>query len=54
MRLVAEGVSNKGIAKALGVTVWTVNFHVSNILKKLGVTSRVEAAVWAKNQGIVP
>ncbi|MEO0248258.1 MAG: LuxR C-terminal-related transcriptional regulator [candidate division WOR-3 bacterium] len=31
-----------------------MEFHVSNILKKLGVASRVEAAVWAKERGIVP
>lgn len=54
LRLLAEGRSNKEIAEALGVTVRTVNFHVSNILKKSGVTSRVEATVWAKDQGIVP
>ena len=53
LRLVAEGLSNKEIARTLGVTVWTVNFHTGNILKKLGVASRVEAAVWAKEQGIV-
>jgi len=30
-----------------------VEFHVSNILKKLGVTSRVEAAMWAREQGVI-
>ncbi|MGQ9804214.1 MAG: response regulator [Anaerolineae bacterium] len=48
LRLVAEGLSNKEIAQALNVTVRTVEFHVSNALGKLGLTSRVEAAVWAK------
>jgi len=54
LALVAEGLSNKEIARTLGVTVWTVNFHTGNILKKLGVASRVEAAVWAKERGILP
>ncbi|MBC7227313.1 MAG: response regulator transcription factor [Thermoflexales bacterium] len=54
LRLVAEGLSNKEIARALSVSVRTADFHVSNILRKLGVASRVEAAVWAKEHGIVP
>ena len=46
--LVAEGLSNKEIARALTITVRTTDFHVSNVLRKLSVISRVEAAVWAK------
>lgn len=45
--LLAQGLSNKEIAQALTVTVRTADFHVSNILRKLDVVSRVEAAVWA-------
>jgi len=52
LRLVAKGLSNKEIAQTLSITVRTVDFHISNILKKLEVTSRVEAAVWAKEQGV--
>ncbi len=48
LRCVADGLSNKEIAQALYITVRTVDFHVSNILRKLGVISRVEAAVWAQ------
>jgi len=48
LRCVAEGLSNKEIAQALHITVRTADFHVSNILRKLGVISRVEAAVWAQ------
>jgi RNA polymerase sigma factor (sigma-70 family) len=48
LALVAEGKSNKEIAQALKVTERTVEFHVSNVLGKLGLTSRVEAAVWVK------
>lgn len=54
LRLVAKGLSNKEIAQALSVSVRTVGFHVGNILEKLGVASRVEAAVWAKENRIVP
>jgi len=53
LRLVAEGLSNKEIAQRLQMTRRTVEFHVSNILKKLGVTSRVEAAMWAREQGVI-
>jgi DNA-binding NarL/FixJ family response regulator len=48
LRCVADGLSNKEIAQALHITVRTADFHVSNILRKLSVISRVEAAVWAQ------
>jgi two-component system nitrate/nitrite response regulator NarL len=44
---IAEGKSNKLIAKALGITEGTVKVHVKHLLKKLNLRSRVEAAVWA-------
>ncbi len=44
---VAAGMSNKAIAKALGISHDTVKLHVRHILAKLGLTSRVEAAVFA-------
>jgi len=53
LKLVAEGLSNKEIAHKLKVKKRTVEFHVGNILGKLGVASRVEAAVW-KEHGVVP
>ena len=40
-----QGRSNKQIALALGVSLRTVEFHLSNIYAKLGVTSRTEAAL---------
>lgn len=52
LRLVAAGKSNKEIARALKVADRTVGFHVSNVLRKLGVASRVEAAVLAKERGL--
>ncbi len=44
---VAAGMSNKAIAKTLGISHDTVKLHVRHILAKLGLSSRVEAAVFA-------
>ena len=44
---IAQGMSNKGIAKALAISHDTVKLHVRHILAKLNVSSRVEAAVYA-------
>jgi two-component system, NarL family, nitrate/nitrite response regulator NarL len=44
-RLLANGVSNKEIARALGVEVVTVKKHVGNIFRKLGARNRTQAAV---------
>ena len=52
LALVTAGKSNNEIAQTLSITVRTVEFHVSNVLGKLGLTSRVEAAVWAKEHGL--
>jgi two-component system nitrate/nitrite response regulator NarL len=49
---VAEGQSNKMIARALNITDGTVKLHVKAILRKLSVHSRVEAAVIAVEQGL--
>lgn len=48
----AEGQSNKVIGRELGITDGTVKLHVRAILKKLGVQSRVEAAVLAVEEGV--
>jgi DNA-binding NarL/FixJ family response regulator len=45
--LLAEGLSNKQIARALGISVRTVTVHVSNLLRKTGTASRTEAALKA-------
>jgi two-component system nitrate/nitrite response regulator NarL len=42
---IAEGHSNKVIARELGIAETTVKIHVQHILRKLGLTSRVQAAV---------
>ncbi len=43
----AQGLSNKLIARSLDITEATVKVHVKNLLKKLGFRSRLEAAVWS-------
>ncbi len=48
----AEGRSNKGIARVLGITDGTVKLHVKAILRKLAVHSRVEAAVIAVEKNL--
>ena len=47
LRLLGEGEPNKNIAVALGITERTTRTHVSNILAKLGLSSRTQAALWA-------
>jgi len=49
LALVAKGHSNKLIARELDLAVGTIKVHVKHILKKLGLKSRVEAAVWVVN-----
>lgn len=50
LHLIAEGISNKLIARELGLSLGTVKVHVKHILKKLRLKSRVEAAIWAVRQ----
>ncbi len=53
LRLVAEGKANKEIAGRLHIGETTVKTHVSNILMKLGYTSRTQAALYAIRVGLV-
>jgi DNA-binding NarL/FixJ family response regulator len=52
LRLLAAGQSNKEIGAELFIARKTASVHVSNILAKLGATSRTEAAAIAHSQGI--
>lgn len=46
LKFIAEGLSNKQIGRKLDIAESTVKVHVKNLLKKLGLKSRVKAAVW--------
>ncbi|HWE15529.1 MAG TPA: LuxR C-terminal-related transcriptional regulator, partial [Solirubrobacteraceae bacterium] len=52
LELMVGGLRNREIALRLFITVRTVKFHVSNILRKLDVQSRAEVIVLAHNAGI--
>lgn len=54
LRLIARGKSNKEIADALIVSEKTVKTHVSNILSKLHLADRTQAAIYALRQRLVP
>jgi DNA-binding NarL/FixJ family response regulator len=45
--LIARGLGNQAIADRLGITERTARTHVSNILGKLDLSSRTQAALWA-------
>jgi DNA-binding CsgD family transcriptional regulator len=53
LALLAEGASNKEIARALALSVHTVKFHVASLTEKLGARSRVEAVAIAIRAGLV-
>jgi DNA-binding NarL/FixJ family response regulator len=53
LRHLALGLSNKEIAQSLTISVETVKEHVQNILRKISVADRTQAAVWAVRRGLV-
>ena len=53
LKCLAQGSSNKGIARDLGISDTTVKVHVKNILKKIAATNRTQAAIMALNSGII-
>jgi len=52
LKLVAEGLPNKQIARALGITEKTVKAHMTKIFAAIGVTDRTAAALWAHRNGV--
>ena len=53
LRLVAEGLSNQDIARKLNISDPTVRTHVSNIMGKLHLATRIQAALYALREGLV-
>ncbi|MNI92898.1 Transcriptional regulatory protein LiaR [compost metagenome] len=52
LKLLAQGKSNQDIADQLIIGIKTVKFHVTNILAKLGVEDRTQAAIYAYKNGL--
>ena len=48
LRLVGQGLANKQIARRLGITERTVKAHLTSVFQRLGVTDRVQAALWVQ------
>lgn len=53
LRQLAHGLTNKEIAQSLTISYETVKEHVQHILRKIGVSDRTQAAVWAVRKGLV-
>ncbi len=53
LKQLATGLTNKEIASELHISYETVKEHVQHILRKVGVTDRTQAAVWAVRKGLV-
>ena len=49
LRLVADGMANKQIARRLGITERTVKAHLTRVFQELGVADRTQAALWARD-----
>ena len=54
LRLLSTGLPNREIASILFVAECTIKTHVEHIIGKLGVSDRVQAAVWAARHGLLP
>jgi DNA-binding CsgD family transcriptional regulator len=53
LALLAEGASNKSIARTLGISVHTAKFHVGQVLDKLDATTRTDAVAQAARAGVI-
>ena len=51
---VVEGLPNKLIARRLAISEKTVKAHLTSVFRRIGVTDRTQAALWAERHGIVP
>lgn len=49
LRLVAQGLANKQVGRRLGITERTVKTHLTRVMQRIGVTDRVQAALWARD-----
>jgi DNA-binding NarL/FixJ family response regulator len=54
LALVADGLANKAIAAALGVSDETVKFHLGSVFGKLGASNRTDAVRQALRRGLIP
>ena len=54
LRLMADGLGNKGIATALGISTHTAKYHVASVLAKLDAQSRTEAVTRGLREGLLP
>ncbi|MFT7643628.1 MAG: DNA-binding NarL/FixJ family response regulator, partial [Pirellulaceae bacterium] len=52
LRHISYGLSNREIGLSLGISIETVKEHVQNILRKVDVSDRTQAAVWAVRRGL--
>jgi len=52
LQLVAPGLPNKRIARELQISEKTVKAHLNQIFRRIGVTDRTQAALWAKERGL--
>ena len=52
LRQMAGGLTNKQIANVLHISYETVKEHVQHVLRKIGLTDRTQAAVWAVRKGL--
>jgi DNA-binding NarL/FixJ family response regulator len=54
LRLVAQGLASKQIARRLDISEKTVKAHLTHVYQRLGVSDRTQAALWAQRNGIGP
>ena len=50
LSLLRQGLANKQIARSLGISQATVKAHLTSVFQRIGVTDRVQAAVWAERR----